>query len=84
MREPLLEWVEPQGGCVCFPRIRAEAGIDTDRFYRTLNLEHGTYVGPGHWFEQPDRSFRLGYAWPTPGELAYGLASISSALRAIG
>jgi aspartate/methionine/tyrosine aminotransferase len=83
-REPLLEWVEPQGGCVCFPRIRAEAGIDTDRFYRALNERHGTYVGPGHWFEQSDRSFRIGYAWPTPEELRCGLDSISLALRADG
>jgi aspartate/methionine/tyrosine aminotransferase len=81
-REPMLEWIEPAGGCVCFPRIRADAGIDTDRFYRVLNDEYGTYVGPGHWFEQSDRSFRLGYGWPLPEELDYGLDSISRALRA--
>jgi aspartate/methionine/tyrosine aminotransferase len=81
-REPLLEWVEPTGGCVCFPRIREGADVDPDRFYRALNHDHGAYVGPGHWFEQPDRYFRLGYGWPTPDELAGGLAAISAALRA--
>ena len=81
--EPLLEWVEPGGGCVCFPRIRADAGIDTARFYRCLNDVHGTYVGPGHWFEQPDSYFRIGYGWPTADELELGLAAISKALRAV-
>src|SRR6185295_15758756 len=27
-REKRMEWVKPQCGCVCFPRIRADAGID--------------------------------------------------------
>jgi len=80
--EPLMEWVEPAGGCVCFPRIRADAGVDTTHFYRCLNEVHGTYVGPGHWFERPDDYFRIGYGWPTPDELALGLAAISQALRA--
>lgn len=78
--EPLIEWVAPDGGCVCFPRIRADAGIDTAAFYRSLN-DKGAYVGPGHWFEQSDRYFRLGYGWPTPEELAGGLAAISGVLR---
>jgi len=78
-REQLLEWVEPSGGCVCFPRMRE--GIDTVRFYDRLNNHYGAYVGPGHWFEQSDRFFRVGYGWPTPEELAGGLAAISSALR---
>ena len=79
--EPLIEWVTPGGGCVCFPRIRADAGIEPAAFYRRLNEDHGAYVGPGHWFEQSDHHFRLGYGWPTPDELAGGLAAISSALR---
>jgi len=80
--EPALEWVAPDGGCVCFPRIRADAGIDLTTFYRTLNNNHGTYVGPGHWFEQSDRFFRIGYGWPTSAELAGGLNAISQSLRA--
>ena len=79
--EPLLEWVEPSGGCVCFPRIRADAGVDIAAFYRSLNDDHGAYVGPGHWFEQSDRYFRIGYGWPTPQELAGGLDAISASLR---
>ena len=34
--------------------------------FRDLNVgrllqQHGTYLGPGHWFELPDTCFRLGY-----------------------
>ena len=50
---------------------------------RRLRLleEQGAYVGPGHWFETPDRHFRIGYGWPTSEELAAGLTAISAALR---
>ena len=79
--EDLLEWVRPTGGVVCFPRMVTEPPGGTDAFYRRLLQDHGTYVGPGHWFEMPDTFFRLGYAWPTAKELEGGLAGISAALR---
>ena len=28
-----IEWVEPQGGVVCFPRIKPDSGVDVDKFY---------------------------------------------------
>ncbi|MBK7350596.1 MAG: pyridoxal phosphate-dependent aminotransferase [Gemmatimonadetes bacterium] len=80
--EPRMEWVEPAGGVVAFPRIRAEAGVDVARFYQELNGTHKTWVGPGHWFERDDRYMRLGFGWPTPAELAAGLANVSAALSA--
>jgi len=79
--EELLEWVPPQGGVVCFPRMRAEPRGGTDAFYRRLLEDYGCYVGPGHWFERPDTHFRLGYGWPTAEELEGGLNAISAALR---
>lgn len=81
--EPLLEWVRPAGGVVCFPRMREAPQGGTDAFYRRLLEDHGTYVGPGHWFEMPDTYFRLGYGWPTADELEAGLAGISKALRGL-
>ena len=79
--EPLIDWVEPAGSCICFPRISQDAGIDTEAFYKILFEAYGTYVGPGHWFEQSDLQFRIGYAWPTMDALREGLAGISAALR---
>lgn len=79
--EDRLEWVRPSGGVVCFPRMTGEPTGGTEGFYRRLLEDHGAYVGPGHWFEQPDRYFRVGYGWPTAEELTAGLAAISAALR---
>jgi aspartate/methionine/tyrosine aminotransferase len=75
----LFEWVEPNAGVVCFPRIRPEIEIDVDGFYRALLEEHGTYVGPGRWFDQDPRFFRLGFAWPTEEELERGLEGLDLA-----
>jgi aspartate/methionine/tyrosine aminotransferase len=75
----LFEWVEPKAGVVCFPRIRPEIDIDVEAFYRALLEEHGTYVGPGHWFDQDPRFFRLGFAWPTEEELERGLEGLNLA-----
>ncbi|KUM23818.1 aspartate aminotransferase [Mesorhizobium loti] len=79
--EPLVDWVRPQGGVVGFPRLNVDAGFDLDRFYTRLLEEHGTYVGPGHWFEMPKRFFRVGFGWPKEAELRGGLEAISAALR---
>ena len=78
---PSLEWVQPRGGVVGFPRIRPGLPVDPDAFYRVLFEDHGTIVGSGHWFEQPRSSFRLGYGWPTLTELREGLAAIDAALE---
>ena len=82
--EDRLEWVRPSGGVVGFPRMTAEPAGGTEGFYRRLLEDHGAYVGPGHWFEQSDRYFRVGYGWPTSEHLEAGLAAISAALRGGG
>lgn len=81
-KETRMQWVRPEGGCVCFPRIRAEAGIDIEKFYRALQADHATAVGPGHWFEQDRRFMRIGFGWPLADELSGGLAAISASLDA--
>lgn len=78
--QELMEWVEPQGGVVCFPRIKLDSGVDVDLFYRILNGRYGTFVGPGHWFEQDRRYMRVGYGWPGEQELLEGLKSLSLAM----
>jgi aspartate/methionine/tyrosine aminotransferase len=80
--ESALEWVAPTGGVVCFPRIVADSGVDVEQFYEVLTTNHGTFVGPGHWFEQPRAHFRLGFGWPATAELEQGLAAISASLAA--
>ena len=74
-----FEWVEPRGGVVGLVRFRVDIAVDTNRFYDVLLAKHGTYVGPGHWFEVNDRHFRLGFGWPTESELRAGLSALSAA-----
>jgi|GEM_PF-6821613 len=49
---------------------------------RVAKLYHNyqTMVGPGHWFEQSNQFFRLGFGYPTTDELRQGLASIRACL----
>jgi DNA-binding transcriptional MocR family regulator len=50
-------------------------------FYKILNTQFGTYVGPGRWFEIDDAFFRIGYGWPSINELESGLYAISESLK---
>jgi aspartate/methionine/tyrosine aminotransferase len=74
-----LEWVAPQGGCVCFPRVKAPR--DMDLFYKQLLKKYGTYVGPGHWFDMPREYMRIGFGWPGVAQLKEGLENITDCLR---
>ena len=76
-----LEWIEPQGGCVCFPRIKLDIEIDALQFHQVLLNDYGTYVGRGHWFEEDDRYMRIGYSWDKTEKLMKGLQNISQALE---
>jgi aspartate/methionine/tyrosine aminotransferase len=77
-----FEWIEPAGGCVCFPRFRRPEAGNIDQFYRILLREYGTYVGPGHWFEMPRHYLRLGFGWPSWVSLEEGLAALTQARQA--
>lgn len=80
-QQQVLEWVEPQGGCVCFPRIKKEIAIDTRNFYEVLLNKYSTYVGRGHWFEEDGRYMRIGYSWDKTEKLAKGLSNILKAIE---
>jgi len=80
-RQTLMEWVEPRGGVVCFPRIKPGSGVDVEAFYRILNGKYSTFTGPGHWFEQERRFMRVGYGWPKDEELAEGLENLTKAME---
>ncbi len=79
----LLEWVEPQGGCVCFPRIKEGVSINISDFYDVLLKKYGTYVGRGGWFDEDDRYMRIGYGWETSGNIQKGLRNIIQTIKEI-
>ena len=76
--EHRVEWVEPKGGVVCFPRF-ADPGIDARAIYSKLQND-GIFLGPGWWFEQEPRHMRIGFGYPSPEELKTALTAISETL----
>lgn len=82
-QQDYLEWVEPKGGVICFPRVKLDINIDMDDFYKVLFEKYQTMVGAGRWFGMNDRHFRIGYAWPTIEELQGGLESIIKTIEEV-
>ncbi len=80
-KNEFIEWIEPQGGCICFPRIRKNINLDIDSFYMVLKKKYKTFVAPGHWFEVNKRFMRLGFGYPSNTELKGGLQCITNALE---
>jgi len=80
-QQPYLEWVKPEAGVICFPRLKKEVKVNLDAFYDTLYHEYKTLVGPGHWFDMDKRYMRIGYGWPTTAALQNGLENITQALE---
>ena len=75
---PELEYVDPGGGTVIFPRIK---GVDdTAVFARRLLAERETAVVPGHFFETPAH-FRIGIGGLSTTVDA-GLTAVRAALDA--
>ncbi|MBO9199341.1 MULTISPECIES: aminotransferase class I/II-fold pyridoxal phosphate-dependent enzyme [Niastella] len=79
-QEPALEYVLPQGGVVCFPRLVSPETIDIARFYETLAQKYKTMVGAGHWFSMPDSYMRIGFGWLDKAAFEQGLKHISQAI----
>jgi aspartate/methionine/tyrosine aminotransferase len=73
-----LDCMPAEHGITAFPRWR---GGDTERLDALLRERYDTAVGPGRWFEMPDR-FRVGFGLPTT-DLEEGLSRLGSALDAL-
>src|SRR3954466_11126538 len=80
-QEPALEYVLPEGGVVCFPRLAHPETIDIPRFYETLTQKYKTMVGPGHWFAMPDNYMRIGFGWLGNTAFQQGLQHVSKAIE---
>ena len=78
--QPHLEWVVPQAGVICFPRLKKGIELNMDLFYHHLYTNYKTLVGPGHWFDMDKRYMRIGYGWPSTEMLKQGLQNITRTL----
>jgi aspartate/methionine/tyrosine aminotransferase len=70
-----LDWVVPDAGPVCFPRLRAGSA---EGLCERLRAQFDVGVIPGHFFGMPEH-FRLGFGGPTE-ELRAGLERLSECL----
>jgi DNA-binding transcriptional MocR family regulator len=80
-KQNVLEWIEPKGGCVIFPRIKKEVNVDVGMFHDILFNKYRTYVGKGHWFEEDGRFIRIGYSWEKTEKLRNGLDNVVKAIN---
>jgi aspartate/methionine/tyrosine aminotransferase len=72
-RQRFLEWVEPQAGVVCFPRLKPGIQLNAESFYETLYQQYATIVGPGHWFELDKVYMRIGFGYPHAARIKAGV-----------
>jgi aspartate/methionine/tyrosine aminotransferase len=70
-----LEWVEPKGGVVAFPRLKANAS--TEKLCSLLVTKYRTFTIPGYTFGM-DRHLRIGFGG-NADELNEGLAKLKQA-----
>lgn len=80
-QQSYLEWVIPQAGVICFPRVKKEISANMPAVYDTLYRQYKTLVGTGHWFGMDSRYMRIGYGWPTAQALSKGLENITQAVK---
>lgn len=75
--QQVLEWVEPKGGVVAFPRLKH--GQTTEDLCRLLVAKYRTFTIPGYCFEMKQH-MRVGFGGEAP-ELKAGLERIEKAMR---
>jgi DNA-binding transcriptional MocR family regulator len=75
----VVEWVRPDAGALCV--VRLNAGVDLERF-RKAAAELGVRLSDGDWFGDEPRVFRLGFGYPSAGELKAALDALREAVRA--
>jgi len=74
-----FEWVRPEAGVVCLPRLDPRVQVDPEALYRRLAEEYRTFVVPGRCFEMDKRFFRIGFG-SDANEIRTGLANLNRAL----
>jgi aspartate/methionine/tyrosine aminotransferase len=77
-KQDSFEWIYPEAGAVCFPRIKEHVAIDPEKLFRHLAEEYRTFVVPGRCFEMDSRHFRIGFGAETE-EIEIGLSNLDKA-----
>jgi len=74
-----LEWIEPRGGVVAFPRLKS--GQDTEELCRLLVTKYRTFTIPGYCFEMKQH-VRVGFGGRA-SELKAGLERLGKAAQVL-
>ena len=74
-----FEWVYPEAGVVCFPRVKKHVKVEPEKLYRLLAEKYRTFVVPGRCFEMDESHFRIGFG-ADAGEIEVGLSNLNKAL----
>lgn len=75
-RQEHLQWIQPDGGIISFPKL--PQGINSIKFVDYLKRRYHTIVTPGEFFQAPGH-IRLGFGSP-PKMLREGLKRLNQAL----
>jgi DNA-binding transcriptional MocR family regulator len=79
--EPVVEWVEPDGGVTCCLRLPSASDQEMLLFYEILKSRYKTAIGPGYWFKLPLNQMRIGFGYCRPEITALGLECVSQAIN---
>ena len=77
--QDIVDWVQPHGGVMCFPRYRVK--MSSIELCHKLLDNHGVMVNPGEYFNM-DGHIRLGYA-SSEEVLTSGLDALGKGLKAL-
>lgn len=75
-----FEWIYPEAGVVCFPRIKKHVKVEPEKLFRLLAEKYRTFVVPGRCFEMDESHFRIGFG-ADAGEIEVGLSNLNKALN---
>lgn len=78
-RQEDLEWIPPEGGVVCFPRLKTNT--PTDDLCLLMVKKYKTFVVPSYCFKM-NRHLRIGFGG-SANELNVGLSCMDKALKEI-
>ena len=79
-REPVLDWVKPQGSAAALIRVKGASDEAMNKFYTLLKEKYRIHVAPGYWFKLPLNLMRIGFCWSTFDETKIALERVSEAL----
>lgn len=75
-----FEWIYPEAGVVCLPRIKKHVKVEPEKLFCLLAEKYRTFVVPGSCFEMGESYFRIGFG-ADAGEIEVGLSNLNKALN---